>query len=231
VLFKPVETVTFYSSYSVSALPSSGDQFSSLTVTTETLKPEKFTNYEIGAKWDILDRVSLAGAVYRLDRTNTTAPDPNDPTRAVQTGSQRTRGFELSVTGAVVSQWQIIGGYAHQNARVTSRTAAAPEGARVPLVPRNTASLWNRYQLTPALGFGLGVIYQDDMYAAIDDTVTLPGFTRFDAAVYYSLSRHLRFQVNLENLFDREYYATAHSNDNITPGSPRAVRMTVVTGF
>jgi catecholate siderophore receptor len=231
VLFKPVETVTFYSSYSVSALPSSGDQFSSLTVTSETLKPEKFTNYEIGAKWDILDRLSLASAVYRLDRTNTTAPDPNDPTRAVQTGSQRTRGFEFSVTGAVVPQWQIIGGYAHQNATVTSRTAAAPEGAKVPLVPRNTVSLWNRYQATPALGFGLGVIYQDEMYAAIDDAVTLPAFTRFDAAAYYSLSRHLRFQLNLENLFDREYYATAHSNDNITPGSPRAVRMTIVTGF
>jgi catecholate siderophore receptor len=231
LLFKPVEAVTFYSSYSVSALPSSGDQFSSLTVTTETLKPEKFKNYEIGAKWDILDRLSVASAVYRLDRTNTTAPDPSDPTRLVQTGSQRTRGFELSVTGAVIPEWQIIGGYAHQNATITSRTAAAAEGARVPLVPRNTVSLWNRYQATPSLGFGLGVIYQDDMYAAIDDAVTLPAFTRFDAAAYYALSRHLRFQVNLENVFDREYYATAHSNDNIQPGSPRAVRVAVTTGF
>jgi catecholate siderophore receptor len=68
LLFKPAETVTLYSSYSVSALPSSGDQFSSMTVTTATLEPEKFRNYEIGAKWDVLDRLSLASAVYRLDR-------------------------------------------------------------------------------------------------------------------------------------------------------------------
>jgi catecholate siderophore receptor len=231
LLFKPAETVTLYSSYSVSALPSSGDQFSSMTVTTATLEPEKFRNYEIGAKWDVLDRLSLASAVYRLDRTNTTAPDPSDPTRTVQTGSQRTNGFEFSVTGAVTPDWQIIGGYANQNAEVTSRTAAAPEGARVPLVPRNTVSLWNRYQATHALGFGVGVVYQDDMYAAIDDAVTLPSFTRFDAAAYYALSRHLRVQLNLENLFDRKYYATAHSNDNITPGSPRAVRVAVTTGF
>jgi catecholate siderophore receptor len=231
LLFKPVESVTLYSSYSVSALPSSGDQFSSMTVTTATLEPEKFRNYEIGAKWDVLDRLSFASAVYRLDRTNTTAPDPNDPTRTVQTGSQRTRGFEFSVTGGVTPEWQIIGGYANQNATVTSRTAAAPEGARVPLVPRNTVSLWNRYQATHALGFGLGMIYQDDMFAAIDNAVTLPSFTRFDAAAYYSVSRHLRFQVNLENLFDRQYYGTAHSNDNITPGSPRAVRVAVTTGF
>jgi catecholate siderophore receptor len=231
LLYKPADAVTLYSSYSVSALPSSGDQFSSLNVTTETLEPEKFTNYELGVKWDILNRLSVAAAAYRLDRTNTTAPDPSDPTRTLQTGSQRTKGFELSVTGAITPEWQIIGGYANQDATITSLTAAAAPGAKVPLVPRNTVSLWNRYQPTPALGLGLGVIYQDDMYAAIDDAVTLPSFTRFDAAAYYGVSRSLRLQVNLENLFDQEYFATAHSNNNITPGSPRSVRVAVVTDF
>ena len=32
---------------------------------------------------------------YRLNRTNTRSTDPNDPTRIVQTGSQRTNGYEL----------------------------------------------------------------------------------------------------------------------------------------
>jgi catecholate siderophore receptor len=127
LLFKPIEPVTLYTSYSVSALPSSGDQFSSLTVTTETLKPEKFKNYEIGAKWDVFDRLALAAAVYRLDRTNTTAPDPADPSRVVQTGSQRTDGFEFSVAGAITPVWQVIGGYSYQDATITSRTAAAQD--------------------------------------------------------------------------------------------------------
>ena len=231
LLFKPAEAVTLYSSYSVSALPSSGDQFSSLTVTTETLEPEKFTNYEAGAKWDVLDRLSLAAAAYRLDRTNTTAPHPTDPSRTLQTGSQRTTGFELSVSGAITPDWQVIGGYTNQKAEVTSATTAAPEGARVALVPRNTVSLWNRYQVASSLGFGLGVIYQDDMFAAIDNAVTLPSFVRFDAAAYYTVNRHVRLQANVENVFDRDYFPTAHSNNNITPGSPRAVRVTVGTGF
>jgi catecholate siderophore receptor len=85
--------------------------------------------------------------------------------------------------------------------------------------------------VAPALGLGLGVIYQDRMFAAIDDAVTLPGFTRFDAAAYYTMNRYLRLQLNVENLFDQQYFATAHSNNNITPGSPRAVRVAVVTGF
>jgi catecholate siderophore receptor len=231
LLYKPVEAVTFYGSYSVAALPSSGDQFSSLTTTTETLEPEKFKNYEVGAKWDVLGRLSLAAAVYRLDRTNTTAPDPVDPTRTVQTGSQRTEGVELSVSGAITPDWQVIGGYTNQKAEITSTTSAAPEGARVALVPQNTVSLWNRYQAGSGLGFGLGVIYQDEMFAGIDNTVTLPSFVRVDAAAYYSVNRWLRLQANVENVFDREYFPTAHSNNNITPGSPRAVRMAVTTGF
>ena len=231
LLFKPAEAVTLYSSYSVSALPSSGDQFSSLTVTTETLEPEKFTNYEVGAKWDVLARLSLAAAAYRLDRTNTTAPDPVDPSRTVQTGSQRTTGFEFSLSGAITPAWQVIGGYTNQKAEVTSATTAAPEGARVALVPRNTVSLWNRYQVASSLGFGLGVIYQDEMFAAIDDAVTLPSFVRVDAAAYYTVNRWVRLQAHVENVFDRESFPTAHNNNNITPGSPRAVRVTVGTGF
>ena len=45
--------LSLYGSYSVSYLPSSGDQFSSLTTITQQVKPEKFNNYEVGAKWDV----------------------------------------------------------------------------------------------------------------------------------------------------------------------------------
>jgi catecholate siderophore receptor len=69
------------------------------------------------------------------------------------------------------------------------------------------------------------------MFAAIDNEVTLPSFTRFDAAVFFVLSPELRAQVNVENVFDTEYFITSHSNDNISPGSPRAVRATVTAGF
>ena len=89
----------------------------------------------------------------------------------------------------------------------------------------------DRYQLHRLWGVGLGVIYQDDMFAAIDNAVTLPGFTRFDAGVFFTLNDHLRAQVNVENLFDEEYFITSHSNNNISPGSPRAVRASMTAGF
>ncbi len=225
LIYKPVTPLSVYSSYSVSYLPSSGDQFGSLTATSQTLEPEQFTNREVGVKWDARADLALTAAVYRLDRTNTTAPDPVTPAVIVQTGAQRTTGWELGVTGAPLSRWQVTGGYSNQTATIVERTSAAAAGARIPLVPRQTVSLWNKLQVVPRVGVGLGVVHQAGMFAAIDNTVRLPAFTRYDGAAFLTLTRVLRAQVNVENLLDTRYYPTSHSNNNIMPGSSRTVRV------
>jgi catecholate siderophore receptor len=231
LVFKPVDAISGYGSYSVSHLPSSGDQFSSLSATTETLEPERFTNYEVGAKWDVTPDVAVTSAVYRLDRSNSSARDPNDVSKTVQTGRQRTTGVELGVAGNVTSRWQIAGGWATQRGRIESATTSAQKGATVPLVPQTTLSLWNRYQIASRLGGGVGVVHQTRSFAAIDNAVTLPGFTRVDAAAYVSLLGDVRLQVNVENVFDERYYPTSHGNNNILPGAPRSVRVGLNTGF
>ncbi len=231
IVFKPIAPLSIYGSYSVTYLPSSGDQFSSLTTITQQVKPEKFNNYEAGIKWDVVPSLSLTTAIYRLDRTNTRSTDPNDPTRIVQTGSQRTNGVEIGATGSVTRKWKVAGGYAYQDAFVTSATTAARAGAQVAQVPHNTFSLWNNYQILPRLGAGLGILNRADMYAAIDNTVTLPSYTRVDAAVFFSLTEKIRLQANVENLFDKQYYMNADSNTNISPGSPRAVRVGLTARF
>lgn len=229
LVFKPIETASLYGSYSVSYLPSSGDQFSSLNASTETLEPEQFTNYELGAKWDVGANLALTAAVYRLDRTNTSAPDPNDPARTVQTGSQRNEGIEVGASGNITPDWQLMGGVAFQRAEITSRTKAAQPGAKVALVPERTFSLWNKYQLFDWLGAGVGVVHQSDMFAAIDNNVTLPGFTRTDGALYVRLVSGVTAQLNVENLLDETYYGTSHGNNNIMPGAPRTFRLTLTT--
>ena len=227
LVFKPATPVSIYGTYTVSHLPSAGDQFASLTPTTSALEPEGFTNREIGVKWDFRPDLALTAAWYRLDRTNTEAPDPSNATRIVQTGRQRSTGHEITLAGNVTASWQVAAGYAAQTATIVSRTTAARAGATVPLVPRQSFSLWNRYQLLSRVGAGLGVVHQTKMFAAIDNTVTLPGFTRLDAAAFVTLSETLRGQVNIENLLDARYYPTSHGNNNIAPGAPRTVRFSL----
>lgn len=231
VVVKPVERLSIYGNYSVSYLPSSGDQFASLTTITQQVKPEKFQNYEIGVKWDIRRNLSFTSALYRLNRTNTRAIDPNNPAAIIQTGSQRTDGFEVGLSGNLTPRWSVSGGYAYQDAFITGATTAAVAGKQVAQVPRNAFSLWNKYQFTSKLGVGLGLVNRSDMFAAIDNTVVLPSYTRADAAVFYSFNERWRLQANVENLLDKKYFLNADNNTNITPGSPRAVRVGLIARF
>jgi catecholate siderophore receptor len=231
VIVKPVDAMSVYVNYGVAYLPSSGDQFSQLTTITQQVKPEKFTNYELGAKWDIRPNLSFTTALYRQDRTNTRATDPNDPARILQTGSQRTNGYEVGLNGFVTSKWSVTGGYAYQDAFISSATVAAPKGAQVALVPHHTFSLWNNYKVHQRLGLGLGIIHRSDMFAAIDNAVVLPGYTRADAAVFFSITERWRVQANFQNLFDNTYYLNADGNNNISPGAPRGARVALIARF
>lgn len=231
IVFKPIMPLSLYANYSVSYLPSSGDQFSSLTTITQQVKPEKFANYEVGVKWDVHRFLFLSAAAYRQNRFNTRATDPNDPTRILQTGSQRTDGFELGVNGNVTRSWRVAGGYAYQDAFITSATTNAIAGKQVGLVPRHAFSLWNNYQFMPKLAAGFGIVHHTDSFAAVDNVVVLPGYTRADVALFYSITERWRIQGNLENLFNTKYYINADGNNNITPGRPRGVRFGLIARF
>lgn len=230
VIYRPVEPLSFYASYSVSYLPQSGDQFGSLTATTANLEPEEFENTEVGLKWDVTPRLALTAALYRLDRSNTTALDPLSGL-TVLTGAQRSEGFELGIAGEVTDSWQIAGGYAHQNVEITRTTTAAPAGRVVPLTPEHTFSLWNMVRFNPRWSAGLGVIHQSESFASISNAVTLPDFTRLDASIVFAINEEVEAQLNVENLLDEEYWATAHNDNNIMPGSPTAVRVTLRSRF
>ena len=164
-------------------------------------------------------------------------PDEYESTRSRRSNARRpdrrsrSKGAEFSAFGSLASAWQLAATYTNQSAKIVSRTSAATPGASVAIVPHTVASLWNKVQFAPRLGLGLGASRQSDMYAAIDNKVTLRGYTRVDAAAFFSVSPSVRAQINIDNALNRKYYLTADNNNNITPGAPRAVRVSLTTGF
>ncbi len=232
LLFKPSDPISAYVSYSMSYVPRAGEQLSSLSLTNRSLDPEEFTNYEAGLKWDLRPDLALTAAVYRLDRNNVVITDPTDPTKSLLVDGQRAKGVELGLVGRLTKNWSVAGGYAYQDGEIlATQSATVLAGARLAQLPRHTVSLWNRYDLNKQWGAGVGLIYRDAIFASTDNTVRLPGFVRVDAAIFHRFNAHLRAQLNVENVFDRVYFATAHSNNNISPGSPRAVRVSLTTTF
>jgi catecholate siderophore receptor len=227
LIYKPIENVSLYASYSMTYVPRAGAQLSSLTPTDAAFDPEEFENFEVGAKWDVSPALALTAAVFQLDRKNVVIADPNVPGDSLLVDGQRTEGVELGISGQISDSWSIQGGYAWQDGELADRLG----GATLAQLPEHVISLWNRYDFNQDWGIGLGVIHQTRMFAAADNLVTLPAFTRVDAGVYYTLNERLRLQANVENLLDERYYPNAHNNNNISPGSPLAVRVAVTANF
>ena len=229
-IVKPQQNISLYASYAKSFLPQSGDQFAVLDATTARLAPERFENRELGVKWDVTSDLAFTAALFRLDRDNTRANDPLNGT-VVLTGSTRTKGFEAQLSGRITPQWQASLGYAHQTGEIRTTTTAAPAGRKLAQLPRDQITAWTRYDVTPAIGFGMGVIHQAKQFATISNAVVLPAFTRVDAAAFWDMSERITLQLNVENLFDRGYYPSAHTDNNIAPGEPISARVGVRVKF
>ncbi|OQW69626.1 MAG: TonB-dependent siderophore receptor [Proteobacteria bacterium ST_bin12] len=238
LIYKPIEPVSIYANYSVSYVPRAGDQLIGLTVTNQSFNPEKFINYEIGAKWDVNPSLALTAAVYQLDRENVQVTDPNNAALQILVDGQETKGIELGIAGDITDKWSIFGGVAFQDGEVTeqqgSGAGAILRGAELGLTPDRTLSLWNKYEINDTWAVALGIVSTSDRFA-LSPTATqstlLPGYTRYDAAIYGKFSDKLRLQVNLENLTNKEYALFAHNNQNITPGSPLTGRATLIYNF
>lgn len=231
LLYQPQERLSLYASYGVGHAPRAGEQFTGLSSGNQDLQPEQFVNHEIGLKWLLREGLEASAALYRLDRGNVAVPDAATATQLLVDG-QRTHGLELSLAGHWQPGWQVMAAYTWQDSRVrTALSPTIPAGAQMPHVPRHSLALWNRLALDPRWAIGLGLSVRGAVYASTDNQVRLPGYARVDAALFYAPSSALRLQLHLDNLLQRRYYAFAHSNNNITPGTPRALRLGLALQF
>lgn len=230
-IYKPNDELSFYVSMSKSFLPRSGDQFLSLTPSSQALAPEEFENKEFGIKWNLSDNLSFTTAVFEVTRENGTVTDPNNPENSIITGT-KTKGFEIQLVGYVTEKWQVNAGYSNLDADETGRVVDGNLANRVlSQVPENMLTIWNHYKLDDKWAFGLGLIHQSEQYASLNNTVELPDFTRIDAAVYYDITENTKVQLNIENLFDEDYYPAAHNDNNISIGEPLNARVSISYKF
>ncbi|WP_327438220.1 TonB-dependent siderophore receptor [Pseudomonas donghuensis] len=228
LVYQPDAIQSYYVSVSRSYQPSS--EVFALSAGNQGLEPEETTNYEIGAKWDLLDsRLAVTAALFRLERTNMKTTNPANPAQLVLAGEQRTDGFEATVSGQLTDKWQVYGGFAFLDAEIiksTNRTnGVANEGQTPTLTPRTSANLWLVRSLTEHWRVGMGANYVDERYTALDNVVVMPSYTTVDAALLYNQPKW-DMALRLRNVFDRDYYASAHGSvDLITPGAPRTLEL------
>ncbi|MGN6229569.1 MAG: TonB-dependent siderophore receptor [Trinickia sp.] len=194
--------------------------------------PTRGRQTEAGLRWQPPGKnLMLSAVAYQIDQTNVVTPAPAtlDPTgtSSVQTGEVRSRGIELSAIGNVTRELSIIASYVYQDVKNVQANDASLNKWPVDIPrPREMASLWAdwtwRTGALAGLGIGGGVRYQSASAGAPDNSLTIPSYTLYDAALHYAL-RHWRFSLNVANMFDRRYVSGCQSYAICAFGNERTV--------
>ena len=223
LIFKPKENVSIYGSFSESFLPRSGEQFTDINGDDDQLDPNIFQNLEAGLKWDFSEGLSFTAAIFEIEQSSPQVADDDPDTLDVI--DTTVSGFEAQILGNITDDWFVSAGYSYLDGDQDD------EDLRPRELPENTFNIWSRYQLTDQFGLGAGLTFQDESFADNGNNVTLPSFTRVDAAVYYDVNEDMSLQVNIENLFDTEYFPNSHTANNISVGAPLNAKFTVSGRF
>lgn len=224
MIYDLTETVAVYANTARSFKPNNGASREG-----DGFKPEEGKSYEMGVKWEALDRqLSVDAAVYQIEKRNVLTTDPLDSTFSVAAGEVRSRGFDLNVAGNLTPQWRVIGGYAYVDAEVT-KDINIPSGTRLLNVPKNTFSLLNVYEFQDGglkgLGLGLGAKYVDERAGqTAANAFSMDSYTVVDLLGYYKVNERIRLNLDLKNLFDADYEEGAFGNVYAYPGAPRTVQ-------
>ena len=227
VIYKPVENMSLYVSYSESFLPRSGEQYKKLDVSGAALDPDVFKNTEIGYKYDISDALIFSAAIF--NSASTRAEKDNETGELNEIRGLEVEGVEIELSGHIDDQNNLTFGY-------TSLDGVTSKGTKQPReLPNQMLSLWYSYQANETFGFGLGVTHQAESF--IKDTsngstgLALPDFTRVDFALYVNASDNDVVRVQIENLTDELYFPHSHSTHQASVGESLSSRVSYSRRF
>lgn len=195
IVYQPIPATSLYASYSRSFNPVIGTALDG-----SQFQPERGTQYEVGIKADLNNRLSTTLALYDLKRSNVLTADTRPgipPSFSIQTGEQRSRGIELSTVGEILPGWNIIAGYAYTDAEITADNRI-PVGNSLVNVPKNSINLWTTYEIQSGslrgLGVGLGLFYTGERQGDLANTFEVPSYVRTDAAIFYKRNGCVRLR-------------------------------------
>ena len=221
----PTEKSTIYAAYGNSYNPSA-EQGTLTNASVAALAPEQTRSIEIGAKADVRNGlISLAGAVFRIEKTNLRITDPANTTVSVLDGIARVDGVEVGATGKVTDKWSVFTGYSYLESALLDTRDKSQLGRHLPNTPRHNFTMWTTYEVTQKWTVGGGAIYQSLGWANVTNTAYVPEFWRFDAMVSYKVDEKSTVQLNVYNLTNQLYYAQ-YFGGNVVPASGRWAALT-----
>ncbi|MEW9623663.1 catecholate siderophore receptor Fiu [Rhodanobacter geophilus] len=244
VIYKPTADGSVYANLATSAQPPGGNNLSlsssASSADNAMLNPEKARTAEVGTKWNLLDeRLLLTAALYRTTVSNDLEQDPTT-LLYYQIGQKRVQGVEITAVGQITKNWAVNAGFTSMHTSTssgavgsaTSNSSPAADGSNVlAYTPKSAFTSWTTYRLPFGLVIGGGARYSGEMQRGTDGAIGTPQYLKaywvFDAMATYPVNKHFDLQLNLYNLFDKQYAASINkSGYRYIPGTPRSGMLT-----
>lgn len=235
-IYKPTSYSSIYALYATSQQPPGGANFalsaSANSAANSNYAPQKTKTAELGTKWDLLNnKLALTAALFRTEVNNEVELDATTG-RYFQTGKKSVQGIELGVTGDVTSNLSLTAGYTYMNTKVDNGAVVTAAGENnLAYTPKQAFTSWATYRLPKGFTVGGGARYVSSLLRGTDGAVGTPKYANaywvFDGMVGYVVNKNVDLQLNLYNIFDKDYVAAINkSGYRYTPGTPRSVALT-----
>lgn len=207
------------------------------------LEPLEGKNFEVGVKGELLDgKLNTSFALFQVKQDNFAIADgdqvvPNTREQAFTTGDgSKTRGYDMELNGELARGWNASVGWSQFSSEDASGKAINTAH------PHKMLKMYTKYRLPGQwrqLAIGGGVNWEGRSYAELTDPrngatlqVGQQAYAVASLMARYDISPQLSLQVNVNNLFDKKYYANQIDTfKNITYGAPRNVLATLKYTF
>ncbi|WOE31864.1 MULTISPECIES: TonB-dependent siderophore receptor [unclassified Acinetobacter] len=218
--YKLNDNLSFYSNYGRSFALNTGTD-----INGHVFAPEKGESYEAGTKYQPADNRLLGLAVFYMKKRNALTTNPNDPSYQYAAGEATSQGVELSFQTKLAEKIDLWFNYTYTHAIITKDTYIA-KGTYLNSIPRNNVNLSLNYTLLAqgarSAGIGANAIYVGKRNGTQNDqgNLELPDYTVINLNAYYEPDDRYRYQLNINNVFDKTYYVESYSEMWIQPGDP-----------
>ncbi|KJH63812.1 TonB-dependent receptor [Acinetobacter calcoaceticus] len=227
VNYQPTTKLSFYSNWGKSFELNTG-----LNKDNQLYDPEKTQSWEIGAKYEYLPQSWLGLTYFDLDKQHLLTEGITDT--YVDSGRVQSHGVEVELKHQFNDHLRVGANYTFTKASVIE-SEVDTKGARLKNIPKHTANLNADYQFE-LLGREAGLVGTINYFGKrsanyIDNGTSLPEFTVVNVGGYMQVRPDLRAQLNIDNLFDKDYYVSSYTDEWVQPGEPLKATLSLTWNF
>ncbi|MDR7211853.1 TonB-dependent receptor [Flavobacterium piscis] len=171
------------------------------------------------------EKLFVTLALFKIEQKNTlyNANDASNADLMRAIGKEESKGIEIDINGNITREWSISTAYSYNEAHITDSPVASEVGRQKPNTPIQQGNIWTRYNFTHGalkdFGIAMGSNFVTTRNLSISATQTIPGYTLFNAALYYNINK-FKIQLNANNITNKTYWVGGYDYIRLFPGAP-----------